>query len=94
MLALPHKVKNFFYICKHFAKIFLQKIKLSSMPLIVSHFLDLEVGVIRPVNVLRYLLPVNKFVPFARFAQVSTALAVEMDVFGIRKFGDVVTARD
>ena len=66
------------------------------MPLIVSHFLDidLEVAVIRPVNVLRYLLPVYQLVPFARFAKVSTSLAMEMDVFGIRKFGDVVTARD
>jgi hypothetical protein len=53
------------------------------MPLIVSHFLDLEVGVIGTVNVLRNLLPVNKFVPFTRFAQVSTSLAMEMDVFGI-----------
>ena len=64
------------------------------MPLIVSHFLYLEVGVIRPVNVLCNFLPVYKFVPFTRFAQVSTALAMEMDVFGIRKFGDVVTAWD
>ena len=64
------------------------------MTLIVSHFLYLEVGVIRPVNVLRYLLSVNKFVPFPRFAKVSTALAMEMDIFGIRKFGDVVTSRD
>jgi hypothetical protein len=91
---LPHKVKHFFYICKHFAKIFLQKIKLSSMPLIVSHFFYLEVAVIRPVNVLRYLLSVYQLVPFTRFAQVSTPLAMEVDVFGIRKFGDVVTARD
>ena len=64
------------------------------MPLVVSHFLYLEVGVIRTVNVLCNLLPVYQLVPFASFAKVSTALAMEVYVFWIGKFGDVVTPGD